>query len=557
MYLSSSFFLSIFCLASLRTSMTYEYSEYIQQLLLESPPLNESISDEMQFDDYNDVEGEEDVTTKESIGKNPYYTTASGKIVPDPYHVRTAGYYGPVLLEDFPFRQQIGHFDRERIPERVVHARGAGAFGYFECTNPEAHKLTAMTVFEKVGKKIPVAARISTSHGSMGSPDIKFDLKGFAVKFYTDDGNWDLTMLSAPAFFIRDPIMIPNVVHSGRADPRSGAFSYDKFWDFLTLMPESLLGVTMMFAGAGSAKNYRHVSGFTVNTYKLINKHNQMWFVRFNMEPDQGRKNMTIEELQKLNSKDTDYATRDLYNSIKKGNYPSWTLYAQILSPEKMSKLSFNALDTTKEWPEDLIKPIEFGRMVLKETPENNFAQIEQLAFNPSNTIPGIDISFDKMLQGRTFAYQDSQFYRLGVNYYSLPVNKPKAKVVSPNIRDGQSQFEWNYGDLPDYIPNSKINIRRGKPAKYTLTSPTTKIEVTRYNTDDDDNFSQVKDYWNRADEDTRWLLIHNMGLHLSKAKEELQERWLDLVKKASKEYYEKLKKELKKQNEARIDDEL
>lgn len=315
----------------------------IRQLLAETVPLNETISDQVWFDE---LEG--DFKGLQSSVKEPYYTTASGKVVPDPYHVQTAGYYGPVLLEDFPFRQIVGHFDRERIPERAVHARGAGAYGYFECTNPKAQELTLAAPFQKFGKRTRVAVRLSTSHGSSGSPDIKFDLRGFGIKFYTEQGNWDLTMLSAPAFFVKDPIMLPNLIHAARGDPKNNIFDYNRYFDFLSLMPESLLAASMSFAGRGSTKNYRHVDGFSINTYKFINKKNQFWFVRFKVAADAGPRNLTIEELQEIYKHDLDYATRDLYESIERKKFPSWTIYVQMISPERAQKMSFNILDTTK-----------------------------------------------------------------------------------------------------------------------------------------------------------------------------------------------------------------
>ena len=381
-------------------------------------------------------------------------TTAFGTPVGDDQNTITAGSRGPALMQDVHLLEKLAHFDRERIPERVVHAKGAGAGGYFEVTS-DVTKYTKARFFSKVGKKTEVLARFSTVGGERGSADAARDPRGFAVKFYTEDGNYDLVGNNTPVFFIRDPLKFSDFIHTQKRNPATNCPDPDMFWDFLSLTPESIHQVTILFSDRGTPATYRNMNGYGSHTYKWYNEKGKCFWVKYHFETDQKINNLTREESTRISGEDPNHATRDLYNAIENGDYPSWTLQMQIMPEEEGKDYRFDIFDITKVWPHGDYPTIDVGRLVLDRNPENYFAEIEQAAFNPSNLVPGITVSPDKMLQGRLFSYHDTHLHRLGPNYHLLPVNSPKGTRENSYQRDGAMRSDDNGGGSPNYWPNS------------------------------------------------------------------------------------------------------
>ncbi len=381
-------------------------------------------------------------------------TTAFGIPVPDDQNSLTAGERGPVLMQDVHLLEKLAHFDRERIPERVVHAKGAGAYGYFEVT-ADVSRYTRAKFLSEVGKRTEVFVRFSTVGGEKGSPDAARDPRGFAVKFYTEDGNYDMTGNNTPVFFIRDPLKFPDFIHTQKRHPATNLPDADMFWDFLSLTPESIHQVTVLFSDRGTPATYRHMNGYSSHTFKWYTDKGEYFWVQYHFKTDQGIKNLTRQEAVRICGEDPDHATRDLYAAIGRGEYPSWTLQVQILTPEQAKSFAWDIFDITKVWPHAEVPPMEVGRLVLNRNPKNYFAEVEQSAFCPGNLVPGIAASPDKMLQARLFSYHDTHIHRLGPNYHLLPVNAPKAAPEMSYQRDGFMRFDDNSGSDPNYWPNS------------------------------------------------------------------------------------------------------
>ncbi|QSN64611.1 catalase [Caballeronia sp. M1242] len=373
-----------------------------------------------------------------------FLTTRQGHPVPDNQSMRTVGERGPATLENYPFIEKITHFDRERIPERVVHARGTAAHGYFEpygkIGNEPACKYTRAKVLTQTGVKTPVFLRFSTVIGGKESPETARDPRGFAIKFYTEDGNWDLVGNNLKIFFIRDAIKFPDMIHAFKPDPVSNRQEPWRFYDFIAHHPESLHMVTWVKSPWGIPADYRHMQGSSVNTYKLVNDQGEAVLVKFSFEPKAGVRNLTSQQASDIQAKDVGHATRDLYDAIERGEYPEWEMCVQIMSDDEHPELDFDPLDDTKRWPEDKFPLLPVGRLVLDQNPKNVFAETEQSAFGTGVLVDGIDFSDDKMLQGRTLSYSDTQRYRVGPNYLQLPVNAPK-NGARTNQRDGQMAY--------------------------------------------------------------------------------------------------------------------
>jgi catalase len=376
--------------------------------------------------------------------EQPTLTTRQGHPVADNQSMRTVGERGPATLENYQFIEKITHFDRERIPERVVHARGTSAHGYFEAYgkigNEPASKYTRAKVLTQGDKRTPLFVRFSTVIGSKDSPETARDPRGFAVKFYTEDGNWDLVGNNLRIFFIRDAIKFPDMIHAFKPDPVTNRQEAWRFFDFVQHHPESLHMVTWVKSPWGIPADYRHMEGSSVNTYKLVNDQGVAHLVKFSWVPKQGVKNLTSEQAAEIQARDVGHATKDLYEAIERGEYPEWEFCAQIMSDDDHPELDFDPLDDTKRWPEDKFPLLPVGRMVLDRNPDNFFAETEQSAFGTGVLVDGIDFSDDKMLQGRTLSYSDTQRYRVGPNYLQLPVNAPKVKAQT-NQRDGQMTY--------------------------------------------------------------------------------------------------------------------
>ena len=381
-------------------------------------------------------------------------TTDAGRPVGDNQNSLTVGPRGPVVFEDFLLFEKMAHFNRERVPERVVHAKGSGAHGYFVCTNPKMPDYTCAKIFSAAGKHTPLFVRFSTVGGEKGSADTERDPRGFAVKFYTEEGNWDMVGNNTPVFFIRDPLKFGDFIHTQKRDPQTNLKSPTMMWDFWSLSPESLHQVTILFSDRGTPDGFRHMNGYSSHTFSLINSKNELFYAKWHFKTKQGIKNFTREQADEMRGKDPDYAQRDLFNSIQGGNFPKWRVCVQIMSEKDADTYHINPFDLTKVWPQKDYPLVEVGEMVLDRNPENYFAEVEQAAFEPRNVVPGMGYSPDKMLQGRLISYPDAHRYRIGVNYQSLPVNKPQCPVRTYN-RDGAMRFDGNYGSAPNYEPNS------------------------------------------------------------------------------------------------------
>lgn len=386
-------------------------------------------------------------------GDKERLTTGFGQPVDNDLNSQTAGAKGPVLIQDVHLTEKLAHFDRERIPERVVHAKGAGAHGYFEVT-ADVSGYTRAAFLSEVGKRTEVFVRFSTVGGEKGSADSERDPRGFAVKFYTEEGNYDLVGNNTPVFFIRDPLKFPDFIHTQKRNPATNLKDPDMFWDFLSLTPESIHQVTILFSDRGTPRTYRHMNGYSSHTYMWYNEAGDYYWVQYHFKTEQGIQNFTGEEAEQMRGSDPDHATRDLYEAIAAGDFPSWRVEVQIMTPEEAEDYRFDPFDITKVWPHADFPPVEIGRMVLDRNPENYFAEVEQSAFSPGSFVPGIGPSPDKMLQGRLFSYPDTQRHRLGPNYHLLPINAPRCPMHSYQ-RDGAMRTDGNGGGGPNYWPNS------------------------------------------------------------------------------------------------------
>ncbi|XP_014482351.1 PREDICTED: catalase [Dinoponera quadriceps] len=439
----------------------------------------------------------------------PVLLTGNGAPISEKKASLTVGPRGPMLLQDFVYLDEMSHFARERIPERVVHAKGAGAFGYFEVTH-DITKYSKAKVFSTIGKRTPIAIRCSTVGGESGSADTVRDPRGFAVKFYTEEGIWDLVGNNTPIFFIKDPLFFPSFIHTQKRNPATHLKDADMFWDFITLRPETTHQVMFLFGDRGIPDGYRHMNGYGSHTFKLVNSKNEIVYCKFHYKTNQGIKNILAEKAAELSSCDPDYSIRDLYNAISKGDYPSYTLYIQVMTVEQAKTFRWNPFDLTKIWPHKEFPLIPVGKLVLDRNPENYFADVEQLAFDPAHMVPGIEPSPDKMLQGRLFAYGDTHRHRLGPNHLQLAVNCPYKTISAMNYqRDGFMPVS-NQGGAPNYYPNS-FNGPKECPAVRPPSFPANG-EVDRYDPKDEDDFGQVTTFWKKVlDEPARERLVKNM----------------------------------------------
>jgi len=385
--------------------------------------------------------------------ETPKLTTVTGCPVVDNQNVMTAGPRGPQLMQDVWFLEKLAHFDREVIPERRMHAKGSGAYGSFTVTQ-DITKYTKAKVFSQVGKKTDLFVRFSTVAGERGAADAERDIRGFAVKFYTDEGNWDLVGNNTPVFFMRDPLKFPDLNHAVKRDPRTNLRSPKNNWDFWTLLPEALHQITITMSDRGLPASYRHMHGFGSHTFSFINEHNERFWVKFHFVCQQGIKNLSDAEAEQIVGKDRESLQLDLYESIEKGDFPRWKLFIQVMPENEAANCPYNPFDLTKVWLKGDYPLHEVGVMELNRNPDNYFAEVEQAAFNPANVVPGIGFSPDKMLQGRLFSYGDAQRYRLGVNHSQIPVNQPKCPVHSFH-RDGLMRVDGNHGSTLGYEPNS------------------------------------------------------------------------------------------------------
>jgi catalase len=439
-------------------------------------------------------------------------------------------------MQDVHLLEKLAHFNRERIPERVVHAKGAGAFGVFECT-ADMSKHTRAKFLSQAGKKTEVLARFSTVGGEKGSADAARDPRGFAVKFYTEEGNYDMTGNNTPVFFIRDPLKFPDFIHTQKRDPRTNAPNPDMFWDFLSLTPESIHQVTILFSDRGTPRTYRHMNGYSSHTFKWYNTQGEYFWVQYHFKTEQGIQNLTREEATRMAGESPDHATKDLFGTIERGEHPSWRVFVQIMTPEQARNYRWNVFDITKVWPHGDFPLIEIGRMTLNRNPENYFADVEQAAFSPGNFVPGIAASPDKMLQARVVSYHDAHLHRLGPNYQLLPVNAPRACKAHNYQRDGSMRLDSNGGGGPNYWPNSM-----GGPAPDpSVAEPPIGLEgeaARHHQTLTDDDFVQPGVLYRKVMSDTdREHLVGNIVAHLGNAQKRIQRRQAALFFKCDPDY--------------------
>ncbi len=385
--------------------------------------------------------------------RKPPLTHAAGAPVADNLNIRTAGKRGPALLEDVWLIEKLAHFDREVIPERRMHAKGSGAYGTFTVTN-DITRYTRAKIFAAVGKKTPVFVRFSTVAGERGAADAERDIRGFAVKFYTEEGNWDIVGNNTPVFFFRDPLRFPDLNHAVKRDPRTGMRSARNNWDFWTLLPEALHQVTIVMSDRGIPRSYRHMHGFGSHTFSMVNEAGARVWVKFHFRSKQGIENLTDAQSAAAIGSDRETHQRDLFESIEACDFPRWTLAIQVMSEAQARSHRHDPFDLTKVWPHAEFPLIEVGELELNRNPENVFAEVEQAAFSPANIVPGIGFSPDRMLQARLFSYGDAQRYRLGVNFNQIPVNAPKCPFHSFH-RDGAMRVDGNLGATTPYFPNS------------------------------------------------------------------------------------------------------
>ena len=461
-------------------------------------------------------------------------TTQFGAPVVDDNNTMTAGPRGPALLQDVWFLEKLAHFDREVIPERRMHAKGAGAFGAFTVTH-DITRFTKAKIFSAIGKKTEMFARFSSVAGERGAADAERDIRGFALKFYTDEGNWDLVGNNTPVFFMRDPLKFPDLNHAIKRDPRTGLRSADNNWDYWTLLPEALHQVTIVMSERGIPKSFRYMHGFGSHTYSFINAQNERYWVKFTFKTQQGIANLTDAEAKAIVGKDRESNLRDLYESIERRDFPRWTLYVQIMPEKDAGTYHLNPFDLTKVWPHKDYPLIEVGVMELNRNPENYFADVEQAAFSPSTIVPGIGFSPDKMLQGRLFSYGDTQRYRLGVNYAQIPVNAPKCPFHSYH-RDGQMRVDGNGGGRTPYEPNS-----RGEwVAQPDFAEPPLAIEATadRWNhREDQDYYSQPRDLFRLMTPAQQQILFDNTARAIKGASPAVIARHIENCSKADHAY--------------------
>lgn len=476
---------------------------------------------------------------KHGQGKCPVMTTADGNPI-GMQQAMTAGPKGPLLMQDVQLLEQMQHFNRERIPERSVHAKGSGAYGTFTVTH-DISKWTKADFLGKVGKKTEVISRFSTVAGERGAADAERDVRGFALKFYTDEGNWDMVGNNTPVFFVRDPYKFQNFIHSQKRDPKTNQRDMDMQWDFWSLCPESLHQVTILFSDRGRPVGYRHMHGFGSHTYSFINADNERVWCKFHFKSQQGCENLMDEEGDTLIGENRESSQQDLFEAIEKGDFPKWTMKVQVMTQSEADawekKTGWNPFDLTKVWPHGDFPLHEVGVLELNRNAENYHAEIEQASYSPSALVPGIGPSPDKMLQARLMSYADAHRYRVGNNYHQLPVNKPKCPVFNSQ-RDGQMATAESYGSRPNYWPSSRPGTpdtdAQYKDPAWELGQTT----VDRFDsTVDHDNYTQPGNLYRMFDDAHKDRLATRIAGVLGQARKEVQMRQLCHFFRADEDY--------------------
>ncbi|MHB8279382.1 MAG: catalase [Candidatus Humimicrobiaceae bacterium] len=464
-------------------------------------------------------------------------TSVAGAPVVDNQNVVTAGSRGPMLLQDVWYLEKLAHFDREVIPERRMHAKGSGAYGTFTVTH-DITKYTKAKIFSEIAKKTDMFVRFSTVAGERGAADAERDIRGFAMKFYTEEGNWDLVGNNTPVFFLRDPLKFPDLNHAIKRDPRTNMRSAKNNWDFWTSLPEALHQVTITMSDRGIPLSFRHMHGFGSHTFSMINANNERVWVKFHFVCQQGIKNLTDEEAAAIIAKDRESNQRDLLESIDRKDFPRWKLFIQVMSEEEALNMPYNPFDLTKVWFKKDYPLIEVGVMELNRNPENYFAEVEQAAFNPANIVPGIGFSPDKMLQGRLFSYGDAQRYRLGVNHHQIPVNAPRYPVNSYH-RDGQMRVNNNAGSTLGYEPNSYGQWQEQPDFKEPPLPINGAADHWNFREDDDDYYTQPGLLFRLISPEQQKVLFENTARAIGDAPKEIKIRHIGNCMKADPSYGE------------------
>ncbi|WP_122867554.1 catalase [Campylobacter showae] len=462
-------------------------------------------------------------------------TTTSGNPIADNQNSLTAGSRGGIMLQDYQLLEKLAHQNRERIPERAVHAKGSAAYGTLEITH-DISRYTKVNVLQK-GEKTRLFLRFSTVAGESGAADAERDVRGFAIKFYTKEGNWDLVGNNTPIFFIKDPYKFPDFIHTQKRDPRTHLRSNEAAWDFWSLSPETMHQVTILMSDRGIPASYRHMHGFGSHTYSLINDKNERFWVKFHFKTRQGIKNLTNDEAAQIIAKDRESNQRDLFESIEKGDFPSWDFKIQIMTQDQAKSVKFNPFDLTKTWSHKEFPLIDVGVMTLNENPKNYFNEVEQAAFSPSNIVPGISFSPDKMLQARIFSYPDAQRYRIGTHYAQLSVNRPISEINTYVTGGAMNNGMYELDDKAYYEPNS---FGGGKEDR-SLLEPDINLEgaMQRYDhrAEDQDYYSQPRALFALMNDSQRSQLFSNIAESMASVSEAIKERAIGHFEQISPEY--------------------
>jgi len=470
-------------------------------------------------------------------------TNNAGAPVADNQNVMTAGPRGPMLLQDAWFLEKLAHFDREVIPERRMHAKGSGAYGTFTVTH-DITKYTKAKIFSEVGKKTNLFLRFSTVAGERGAADAERDIRGVAIKFYTEEGNWDLVGNNTPVFFLKDPLKFPDLNHAVKRDPKTNMRSAHNNWDFWTSLPESLHQVTITMSERGIPYSYRHMNGYGSHTFSLISADSKRYWVKFHLKTQQGIKNLTDATAEAIIAKDRESHQRDLFESIKNGDFPKWNMKIQVMSEKDAAKCPFNPFDLTKVWPHSDYPLIDAGVLELNKNPENYFAEVEQSAFNPANIVPGIGFSPDKMLQGRLFSYGDAQRYRLGVNHHLIPVNRARCPVHGYH-RDGAMRVDGNYEGTLGYEPNSYGEWQEQPDFREPPLDLEGLADHWNHREDNDDYYSQPGNLFRLMNAEQQKALFENTARAMGDAPKEIKIRHIGNCMKADPDYGEGVAKAL------------
>ncbi len=456
-------------------------------------------------------------------------TSAAGAPVANSQDSMTVGPRGPMMLQDVWFLEKLAHFDREVIPERRMHAKGSGAFGTFKVTH-DITQYTKAKMFSEIGKETEMFVRFSTVAGERGAADAERDIRGFAMKFYTEEGNWDLAGNNTPVFFLRDPLKFPDLNRAVKRDPHTNLRSPNNNWDFWTSLPEAIHQITITMSDRGIPKSYRHMNGYGSHTFSMINAANERVWVKFHFVTQQGIENLTDQEAEALVGKDRESHGRDLFEAIGNGNFPKWKMYIQVMTEEQANNMPYNPFDLTKVWYKSEFPLIPVGEFELNRNPDNYFQDVEQAAFNPAALVPGIGLSPDKMLQGRLFSYGDAQRYRLGVNHHQIPVNAPKAAghTHNPYHRDGQMRVDGNQGSSIHYEPNS-YGVLGDQPQ---LDEPVLKVygDVKRWDFHEDDNnyYEQPRKLFHLMNGEEQQRLFENTARNMGCSEDKIKIRHIN-----------------------------